>query len=225
MVKTPLEFYEEWTAEGMARDEPLRRNTAEEVAYLERHLRKDKRVLDLGCGYGRVTIPLARAGYQIDGLDIAPSFIEKARRDSQAMGLSIDFRVGDMRNLPYSEGTYGNIISMWGVFVELPTREQQLETVREMYRVLMKEGYAIVDMPIEKKQAAVKTDGKGDEIFIDPATRLVTGKIAGVEIAPLYNHNEETLSGLMKDAQIKDFKVFVDQMGGKDRQFLMFWKR
>ncbi|MDD5193391.1 MAG: class I SAM-dependent methyltransferase [Candidatus Nanoarchaeia archaeon] len=225
MAKTPLEFYEEWTAEGMAKDESLRRNTSQEIVYLKKYLEKDKRILDLGCGYGRVTIPLAKEGYIIDGLDIAPSFIEKAIRDSKLMGLKIDFRVGDMRNLPYEDNSYGNIISMWGVFVELPTREEQLRAIKEMQRVLISGGFAIIDMPIEKKQMAVKTDEKGDEIFIDPETRLVTGKIAGVEIAPLYNHNVDTLSELMKDAGIEKFRAFNDEMGGKNRQFLIFWKR
>lgn len=224
-MKTPLEFYEEWTPEGMARDEALRRNTQEELMYLKKFINKNQKILDLGCGYGRVTIPLAREGYSIDGIDIVPSFIKKASEDAEKENLKIDFKVGDMRKLPYEDESYDAILSMWGVFVELPTVDEQLEAIKEMRRVLKNNGLVVVDIPVEKKQALVKSDDRGDVIKVNPKTKLVTGKISGVEIAPLYNHNEETLSFLMKKLGIEHFKVFNDEMGGKNRQFLMFWKK
>src|SRR5206468_825627 len=38
------------------------------------------RVLDVGCGYGRIALPLAELGYDVTGIDIAPNLIRSARR-------------------------------------------------------------------------------------------------------------------------------------------------
>jgi len=54
-------------------------------------------VLELCCGTGRLTIPIAKAGIDITGLDFTPSMIDRAREKARAAGLSIRFIRGDMR--------------------------------------------------------------------------------------------------------------------------------
>ena len=46
-------------------------------------------ILEIGCGTGRVTIPLASAGFDIIGLDVSSSMLEEARRKAEDQGLSI----------------------------------------------------------------------------------------------------------------------------------------
>ena len=65
-----------------ARD-PLQ--TAQEVeglmALMQRHgVPEDGEVLDLACGYGRITLPLADLGYRMTGFDLAPVLLDRARR-------------------------------------------------------------------------------------------------------------------------------------------------
>ena len=48
-------------------------------------------VLEIGCGTGRVTIPLASAGFDIIGLDVSGSMLEEARRKAEGQGLSISW--------------------------------------------------------------------------------------------------------------------------------------
>jgi SAM-dependent methyltransferase len=52
-------------------------------------------VLDLGCGTGRITIPLARQGVPITGLDVMPAMLEHAR--AKAAGLPITWIEADAR--------------------------------------------------------------------------------------------------------------------------------
>lgn len=53
--------------------------------------------LEFCCGTGRLTIPLAKAGIDITGLDLAPSMIARAREKAHAVRLKIRFIRGDMR--------------------------------------------------------------------------------------------------------------------------------
>ena len=60
------------------------------------------KVLDVPCGNGRLSIELAAFGSELTGVDIAEEFIEEAKRNSRERGLNIDWRKGDMRDLPWS---------------------------------------------------------------------------------------------------------------------------
>ncbi|WP_352400965.1 class I SAM-dependent methyltransferase [Anaerotignum sp.] len=60
-------------------------------------------VVDLGCGTGNITIPLAKAGYGVVGVDISEEMLAEAQRKAMAEGLSIPFFCQDMveMELPY----------------------------------------------------------------------------------------------------------------------------
>jgi 2-polyprenyl-6-hydroxyphenyl methylase/3-demethylubiquinone-9 3-methyltransferase len=60
---------------------------------------KGKTALDVGCGAGLLTEPLARLGAAVTGIDASPDVIAVARKHATAMGLEIDYRVGDVQAL------------------------------------------------------------------------------------------------------------------------------
>lgn len=55
--------------------------------------------LDVGCGAGLLTEPLARLGAKVTGIDATPEVIDVAREHAGAMGLEIDYRLGDVQDL------------------------------------------------------------------------------------------------------------------------------
>ncbi|MDD4842725.1 MAG: class I SAM-dependent methyltransferase [Anaerotignum sp.] len=61
-----------------------------------------KTVIDLGCGTGNVTIPLAKAGYQVFGVDISEDMLAEAQRKAFLDELSIPFYCQDMVQLGLS---------------------------------------------------------------------------------------------------------------------------
>src|SRR6266436_18906 len=64
------------------------------------------RVLDLGCGDGTTAIPLARAGAEVTGIDIARNLVEAGNKRAAAAGLrKLTFQEGDACNL---EGVAGH---------------------------------------------------------------------------------------------------------------------
>jgi SAM-dependent methyltransferase len=87
-------------------------------------------VLELACGTGRVSIPTARLGYAVTGLDIVPGMVEQARRKSR--DLPVRWVVGDAR--AFSLGEQFRLIFLTGnafqLFLTLADQEALLTAVR-----------------------------------------------------------------------------------------------
>jgi SAM-dependent methyltransferase len=85
---------------------------AEFVARLD--LKPGTRVLDAACGSGNQSIPAALAGASVTGVDIAPNLLEQAQNWAQSEGLEIKFGEYDVENLPYNNGEFDVVMSMFG---------------------------------------------------------------------------------------------------------------
>ena len=77
-------------------------------------LKPGTRVLDVACGSGNLAIPAARAGAIVTGVDIAPNLLEQARARAAAEGLTIKFDEGDAERLPYADGSFDVVVTMFG---------------------------------------------------------------------------------------------------------------
>lgn len=73
------------------------------------------RVLDAACGTGNLAIPLAEKGAEVTGLDIAPNLLEVARQRAAAQNLPARFEEGDAEAMPYADGAYDTVVSMYGI--------------------------------------------------------------------------------------------------------------
>lgn len=102
------------------------------------------RVLELGCGTGRVTLPLARAGVPLVGLDRSAAMLARARRRVRHSRPRTTPQLvrGDVRYLPFqatgprARGGFAMVIAPYGLLQSL-TRERDLQaTLREVHRVL-----------------------------------------------------------------------------------------
>jgi SAM-dependent methyltransferase len=97
-----------------------------------------KSVLELACGTGRVTIPIAEAGVDIVGLDSSPAMLEVARHKSQGIA-NLRWVQGDMAGFAI-EGAYGLIIIPWRSFLLLLTTESQVSCLSAIYQHLLPGG-------------------------------------------------------------------------------------
>jgi len=66
-------------------------------------------ILDVACGAGRHSIPLARRGYRVTGVDQSTSFLEQARRRADEERLTVEWHHADMRALPWRDRFDGAI--------------------------------------------------------------------------------------------------------------------
>ncbi|MER8570360.1 class I SAM-dependent methyltransferase [Mesorhizobium sp. M0924] len=67
------------------------------------YLEQGRSVLELGCGYGRITNRLAEKGARVTGLDISPALLQKAKADAARRGVNVEYVLGDMRSLPWRD--------------------------------------------------------------------------------------------------------------------------
>jgi SAM-dependent methyltransferase len=90
-------------------------------------------VLELGCGTGRVTIPVAQTGAPTTGLDNAAPMLEVARRKALEAGVDVRWVEGDMASFSFEE-RFGLVIIPFRSFTLLLTAEAQkacLTCIRE----------------------------------------------------------------------------------------------
>ena len=91
------------------------------------------RVLDLGCGDGTTAVPMARAGADVTGIDIARNLVEAGNRRAKQAGLSrLKFQHGDACNLQdVADQSFDLTLSVFGaMFAPKP-----FDVAREMVRV------------------------------------------------------------------------------------------
>ena len=78
------------------------------------NIRPGMRVLDVACGTGNLALPAARLGASVTGMDIAPNLLEQAREAAKREGLAVQFDEGDAEKLPYENGAFDAVITMFG---------------------------------------------------------------------------------------------------------------
>lgn len=118
--------------------------TAAELEPAARHvvalaeITEGETVLDVACGTGNAALLAAAAGARVTGLDAAERLIEVAR--SRTGGDRVDFVVGDALELPFPDGDFDVVLSVFGIiFVPDAARG-----IGEVARVLRPDGRALL---------------------------------------------------------------------------------
>jgi SAM-dependent methyltransferase len=130
----PFESFKAAQKIGWAHFAPLAPMTTPVAAQLVKHanVHTGQSVLDVGCGTGVVAVTAARLGAQVTGVDLTPALLELARENAQIAGVKIDWREGDVENLPFADGAFDVVLSRFGhMFAPRPET-----ATAEMLRVL-----------------------------------------------------------------------------------------
>lgn len=134
-----LENYaSDWSVEEYSREDGLRPVEAELVD--DYFPAAPARVLDLGCGAGRTTGELARRGYQVTAIDLAPRLLTTARERHPGL----DFRLMDATALELDDGSFDAALFSYNGIDCIHPVEQRVRAMAEAYRVLRPGGVFVL---------------------------------------------------------------------------------
>lgn len=104
-------------------------------------------LLDLACGQGRHLIELTNRGnYHLFGLDRSRYLIQRAKTITRKQGLSINFKEGDARKLPYATDTFDYVTILGNSFGYFETAEDDVKILKEVFRILKPGGKLLMDV-------------------------------------------------------------------------------
>jgi len=205
-----------------------------EVDLCARHVVGDK-LLDVGIGSGRASLPLARAGFDVTGVDSSQAMLDQTRL--QAGEVPVRLLLGDVVDLKCVEDEFDTVMSL-NVLVHFP---HWREILAEWKNVLRPNGRIVFDIhSLDHEDAARAARGRpaySEEMenyvdyhsrirvadLVDTANRL---DLALVALIPYNGGNSNTwlagtladgprfnrlLSWLVSDARLYDFALFIEQ--------------
>lgn len=131
-------------------------------------------ILDLGCGTGRLTIPLANAGYTMIGIDVHEGMLQRAKEKANP-GSSIQWLLQDCRNITMEQkAPLAYMVDH--IFQHFLTNQHQDELLKSVHQVLSSNGYFIFNtrfpsveellQPCEEQYERTITDQNGREVKI-----------------------------------------------------------
>jgi SAM-dependent methyltransferase len=135
----PAMSFGEETAEVY--DDELRGDEDAAVAFLEQLARRGP-ALELAIGTGRIALPLAARGVQVDGIDISPAMVAKLREKPAGDRLTVT--MGDFADVPVP-GTYRLIYVVYNTLFNLLTQEDQLRCFENVAAHLTDDGSFVVE--------------------------------------------------------------------------------
>lgn len=145
-------------------------------------------ILELGCGSGRLLLPLARAGYVVTGVDSSPAMLALAEarlaQEEAAVRERVSLLPGDMTGdyLPAEAGTMALAIVGINTFMHLD-EGQSLAALRQVARLLQPDGRLFIDVanPFDLANAGTEPAWEQEQEWIDTATGHVVRQLATYE--------------------------------------------
>jgi len=107
--------------------------------------REIKTVLDICCGTGRWTIPLASKGFTVTGIDKHKKMLEIAKKKAKEQNIKIDFKEGDMRDI-HTKKKVDAILVCDGIYFLL-SHDEILKALSVFLRSLEEGGVLIFNVP------------------------------------------------------------------------------
>lgn len=146
-------------------------------------------VLELGCGTGRVIIPLAGAGFEVHGIDLSDALLAIAHGKARDQGAAVTLERGDMRRLVVKR-PYGLVLCALDTFLHLGNTDDHVDTAEAAFNALRPGGILAIDVfhptldrlaaldGVLRVQSTFKGSGKSTVTHlvswdIDPATQVI----------------------------------------------------
>lgn len=130
-----VEFWRQFSQRGLQKCE---------AEMLARYAPAPARVIDLGCGAGRVGITLKDSGYEVTGLDLVWPMIRTARDLYAENNLPLRLLQSDIRSIPCANDQYDVALIFIAALQHIPSREARREVMAEVARIVRSGGVLIL---------------------------------------------------------------------------------
>ncbi len=118
------------------------------IEFITNHLKKSDKILEAGCGPGKIVFKLLDLGYSNTiGLDFSNeliSFCQNYSKESK-LGSKKNFKTGDIKNIPFKDNSFDIYLS-FGVIEHFLAKDQK-KIIKEAHRILKKNGKVIITVP------------------------------------------------------------------------------
>jgi SAM-dependent methyltransferase len=101
-------------------------------------------ILDLCCGHGRHTIPLAKRGYQVTGQDLSEVLLRQAQAEAETQGVRIRWIPSDMRNIAF-ENEFDAVINLYSSFGYLENEDEDRKVLQQVQQALKPGGLFLLE--------------------------------------------------------------------------------
>ena len=147
-------------------------------------MQRSQRVLDAGCGSGRLTVSLARTGVSVTGIDTSRAQLARAHERALEQGVELQLVESDFNaRLPFDDAAFDGVVSR----LALMAADDPVATLRELARVLEPEGQlatAVWASPEENPWFAIPRQAVGAVLGSDRAAfARAFGRLGDVDSA------------------------------------------
>lgn len=154
-------------------------------------LREGSKILDIGCGFGKISLELASYGYSVTGIDVNVEAIRLSETAAKGLAVNVntegkaEFVVGNASDLPFQESSF-DLAVMQAFLTTVPDTQERVRMIQEAFRVLKSGGYLYLvefgqnwhlqlyrkrylqDFPVTKEEGSflVRNPGTGEVEFV-----------------------------------------------------------
>jgi ubiquinone/menaquinone biosynthesis C-methylase UbiE len=122
------------------------RDTENEADFIKNALATKGIVLDLCCGTARHSIALSKRALNVVGVDVSRNLLAIASTRVKQAGVKLPLVRADMRFLPFRNGVFCAVISMFTSFGYLPSESEDTLSLLEINRTLKRRGKFLLDL-------------------------------------------------------------------------------
>lgn len=204
-----FDYYGKLSSEVYEIDKPVGTSFGDVEYYYSRLKDIKGEILEPAVGTGRILIPLASKGLDIEGFDISNDMLDICRRNLKDENLDINIFKDDLVNFSLDK-KYEAIIIPTGTFLLITNREDSIKSLKSIYKHLNDGGKFIVDISLEFSneigKSSVRYWNKNDnEVITLDSKTIEIDYINQVFI----NHNryERWLNKSLFQTELEEFKM------------------
>jgi SAM-dependent methyltransferase len=173
--------------------------------YLELLEESPGSVFEVGCGSGRVVLPLAQAGYTVHGIDNNAAMLERARarvaRQPDAYA-TLTFHEGDVLTAELPAAPFDLVLLSYNMLMHFHDQPAQLNLLRRLRELMADDGLLVLDLP------------NAGEMFATPDSDAITLERTFIEPETGHMVMQQAVSVLDRATQLMQVTWIYDEITG-----------